>query len=145
MITRDALYDFIDTLIDNAGEGTPLENAVIFPNIRGSVDDADKVVRVECFNGNHAMTDEDRRKELRVQFTIQCWVKPTGDDLTDIDTAVDLSFEMSRTIFRAIASDTSLNNKVCDCYADEFETGEANLGATRRGVTFLDGTINEAS
>jgi hypothetical protein len=126
MITRDALYEFVGTLIENAAVDTPLYEAEIFRNLRTSVDEAVKVIRVECFTGQHALTDEERRKELVVRFTVQCWVLPTDDTQEAIDTACDESFEMSRTIFVAIA-------------------GEANLGSVRRGVTYLDGIINNAS
>jgi hypothetical protein len=145
MITRNALYSFIETLIENAADDTPLKDAESFRNLRESVDEATKIVRVEVFTGEHAMTDEDHRKELGVMFTVQCWVTPEDQEQTSIDSAVDDSFDMSRAIFEAIAGDTSLGNKVCDCYGSTFETGEANLGTLRRGVTYLDGTINRVS
>lgn len=145
MITRNALYSFVETLIENAADGTPLKDALSFRNLRSSVDEAVKVVRVECFDGQHVMTVEDCRKEANVKFTVQCWVLPEteGDEQAAIDTAVDDSFDMSRTIFEEMAADTSLGGLVCDSYADEFETGEANLGTVNRGVTYLDGTINQ--
>jgi len=147
MISRNALYDFIEDLIDNAAVDSPLDGAQVFRNLKTSIDEAIKVVRVECFDGQHVMTTEDMRKELVVRFTVQCWVIPdlsSGDQL-GIDTAVDDSFDMSRVIFEAIAGETSLGGAVCDAYADEFETGEASLGTMMRGVTFLDGIINNAS
>ena len=147
MITRNALYDFIENLIRDADAGTALDEAFTFRNLRTSVDDARKLIRVECFDGQHAMTAESCRKELGVSFTIQCWVLPDEElpEQIAIDEAIDLSFDMSRQIFEGIASDTSLNGAVCDSYANEFETGESNLGTTRRGVTYLDGIINQAS
>jgi hypothetical protein len=145
MITRDALYTFVETLVASAANGTPLKDAVSFRNLRTSVNEAKKVVRVECIDGTFCFSEEDVRKELRVRFTIQCWVTPDGKDQTDIDAAVDLSFEMARTIFDAMAGNADLGGKVCDAYGDQFETGEANLGTVRRGVTYLDGMINRAS
>lgn len=146
MITRDALYVFIENLIATAASGSPLDGAEVFRNLRTSVDEAIKVVRVECFVGEHCMTTETKRKELHVKFTVQCWVLPDDDTQAAIDTATDDSFEMSRTIFEAIAGDgTGFGGLVCDAYADEFETGEGNLGTVRRGVTYLDGLINAAS
>jgi hypothetical protein len=139
MITRNALYSFVESLIDAAANGEPLFEASSFRNIRTFVDEAEKVVRVECFDGQFCMSEEDVRKELGVRFTVQCWVLPEDDEQTSIDTAVDLSFEMARTIF------ADLNGQVCDAYGDQFETGEANLGRQRRGVTYLDGIINRAS
>lgn len=145
MITRNALYTFIESLIASAGVGTPLEGATSFRNVHGSVNAATKVVRVECITGQHCMTTEDRTKELNVQATIQTFCLPATDEEADLDTAIDTSFEMSRTIFRAIADNPQLNNLVCDSYFDDFETGYANLSATRYGVTWLDGLINQAS
>ena len=149
MISRNALYSFVESLIENAGIDEPLRDAVTFRNLRTSVDEAEKVIRIECFTGQHCMTTEDVRKELKVQFTIQCWVTPDNNRYSDEqianDAAVDLSFDMSRVIFEAIAANTSLGGLVCDAECDEFESGEANLGATQRGVTFLDGVINQAS
>jgi hypothetical protein len=145
MITRNALYSFVESLIDAAANGEPLFEASSFRNIRTFVDEAEKVVRVECFDGQFCMSEEDVRKELGVRFTVQCWVLPEDDEQTSIDTAVDLSFEMARTIFEGIAGNADLNGQVCDAYGDQFETGEANLGRQRRGVTYLDGIINRAS
>jgi hypothetical protein len=153
MITRDALYDFIETLVDNADPSSALFDAASFRNLRGSVDTKEdgtpvkKVVRVEVFVGQHCMTTEDKKKELNVEATIQCWVTPEseGDELANLDQACDDSFDMSRELFEAMAANTNLNGLVCDSYFDEFETGTANLGSFNRGVTYLDGTINQAS
>jgi len=149
MISRNALYEAIETLIEDAADDTPLKDALSFRNLRSSVDEADKVVRVEVFTGRHAMTDEDHRKELGVKFTVQCWVTPADDTQEAVDTAVDTSFDMSRVIFEALEG-TSLGGNVCDCSfptddGDNFETGEANLGTIRRGVTYLDGVINRVN
>jgi hypothetical protein len=144
MISRNALYSFIETIVGAALDGSPLHGAESFRNLRSPVDETTKVIRVECFVGQHVMTTETVRKEANVRFTVQCWVTPESGEQTDIDAAVDESFDMSRILFEAIASDTSLSGGVCDAYCDEFETGEANLGTIRRGVTFLDGLINRA-
>lgn len=146
MITRNALYSFVESLVEAATDHDhPLYEAVTFRNLRSSVDETDKVIRVECFDGAFCFSEEEKRKELGVRFTVQCWVLPGGEDQVDIDTAVDLSFEMARAVFEGIAGNADLNGAVCDAYADEFETGEANLGRQRRGVTYLDGMINQAS
>jgi hypothetical protein len=147
VITREALYDFIQTVIDASDVSDALNGAEVFRNLRTSVDEAEKVVRVEVLAGQHCMSEEDVRKEIGVQATIQSWVKPdldAGDEQQAIDDATDLSFEMSREIFRAIAGDPGLDGRVCDSSFEEFETGEANLGG-RRGVTYLDGIINVES
>lgn len=145
MITRDALYDFTEALITGSGPTDPLYAAESFRNIRSSVDEADKVVRIECFAGNFRPTSEEKQKEANVSFTAQFWVKPESDEQADMDTATDLSVEMARQFFDAMAANTNLSGLVCDSWADEFETGEANLGSIRRGVTYLDGLINHAS
>lgn len=147
MISRDALYDFVEDLIDNAEVDSPLDGAQVFRNLRTSIDEAVKVVRVECFLGDHCMTTEETRKELAVEFTIQCWVIPDLSDgeLAGMDAAVDDSFDMSRVIFEAMATDTSLGGRVCDSYSSKYESGEASMGTLSRGVTFLDGVINQAS
>lgn len=145
MISRNALYEFIEGLIEAAAVGDALYEAVIYRNIRNSVDQNRKVVRIEVLTGEHCMTSEDMRKELGVEATIQCWVLPEGTGLTDLDAAADASFDMSREIFEAIAGNTSLGGRVCDCDFREFETGHANLATAKRGVTYLDGVINHAS
>ncbi len=144
MITRDALYEFIEDLIDAAGAGTALENAVSARNLRTSTD-TEKIIRVECFAGFHVMTATDKEKEKNVRTTIQSIVTPATVEQEDLDDAVDLSFDMGREIFEAIANDPSLGNLVCDSYFDEFETGPLNIGATVKGATYLDGLINQAS
>ena len=145
MITRDALYTKIESLIEDAVIGDALFDAVSYRNLRGDINTATRIVRIECIIGKMCMTTETKRQELNVESTIQCWVMPSGTEESDLDTAMDASFEMAREIFEGIASDTALGGAVCDAYFDEFETGYANLGAARRGVTYLDGTINQAS
>lgn len=149
MISRDALYAFIESLIDDAEDGDALFEAQPFRNLRTSIDEAQKVIRVECFDGMHDVSPREKETEKNVRATVQCWVKPdidgaNGDEELAVDTAADLSFDMSKEIFNAIAQNPGLNGGVCDSSFQEFETGEANLGG-RRGVTFLDGVINQAS
>lgn len=145
MITRDALYDFTESLITGSDPEDPLYGAESFRNLRGSVDDAQKVVRIDVLEGEMCLTAEPIREELNVRFTAQFWVTPEGDELTDLDDATDESFDMARQFFRAMATDPGLSGGVCDSDASVFETGDANLGTIKRGVTYLDGTINQAS
>lgn len=145
MITRDALYAVIEDEIANSLPADALYQAISYRNLRGPVDAATKVVRVECSTGQHCMTEEDKRKELNVQATIQTYCLPTTTDEADLDDAMDTSFDMSRQIFVRIATDPNLNGSVCDSYFDDFETGYANLVGTRFGCTWLDGLINQAS
>lgn len=145
MITRNALYAFTEALIDASDSSDPLFEAQSFRNLTSSVDEAAKVVRIECLDGQLTRTDETKREELNVRFTAQFWVTPDSDEQTDLDDATDVSFEMAKQFFRAMADDPGLSNAVCDSYADIFETGFGNLGSARRGVTYLDGLINQAS
>lgn len=145
MITRDALYSFTENLISGSTGTEPLFDAVSFRNLRTSVDEANKVVRIDVLDGQMCMTEETTREELNVRFTAQFWVVPAGDALADLDDATDESFAMARQFYRAMAANTSLSGLVCDSYADVFETGQANLGSVVRGVTYLDGLINQAS
>jgi hypothetical protein len=144
MISRDALYDFIEATIAAADSGDALFEAVSFRNLRGQLGAA-KTVRVECIIGFHCRTEEAVRRELNVSATIQCWVLPATTSEIDMDTATDISFDMRKEIFDAIADDPSLSGGVCDSDFQAFETGYANLGSTRHGVTYLDGLINTAS
>lgn len=143
MIARDALYTFIESLITAAAPSSALFDAASFRNLRGAVDTAQKVVRVECLEGELVLTDEAARKEMNVRSTIQTYCLPTDLEETSLDDAADTSFEMAREIYEAVAGDPSLNAGVCDAQFREFETGHANLGATRYGVTWLDGIINK--
>ena len=145
MITRDALYSVIENLVATAGQSSALYEAESFRNLRTSVDEARKVVRVECLDGQFTLTTDPMRKELNVRATIQCWVLPDSSDLPDLDAATDESFEMAREIFEELASNPGLDGGVCDVSFEIFETSEASLGAILRGVTYLDGVINQAS
>lgn len=149
MIAKNALYSFVESLIDNSGPNTPLDGAVSFRNLRSSVDESTKIIRVECPAGQFVLTEQDSRKEANVLFTIQCWVTPDlnryNDDESAIDAATDDSFEMARTIFEQIATEANLNGTICDVYGDDWESGEGSMGGTRRGVTYFDGIINAAT
>jgi hypothetical protein len=117
----------------------------VFRSLRTSVDEARKVVRVECFTGE---LDVGEREENNVQSTIQCWVLPDfdsyGTEQEAIDAAADESFDMAKAIYTAIAPNMDLNGMVCTADFREFETGQAKLGSAQRGVTYLDGVINRA-
>jgi hypothetical protein len=145
MIARQALYDYIEALINASSATDALNNAVSFRRWTGSVDEAIKVVRVDVSVGNFTLTENDNEKERNVEFTVQCHVLPDSDSGADMEAASDESFAMARQIFTALASDsTGLGGFVCDCYSDEFEMGEINIGATRRACTYLDGMINKS-
>ncbi len=142
MIARNALYTFIEALIDGSELSDALSGAESFRNLRGDVNTAAKIVRVDVLDGVMAVTDEPIQQEQGVGFTIQFWCTPEGTELTDLDDAKDTSFDMARQFFDALHENQSLSGAVCLADADVFETGEANLGATLRGVTYLDGEVN---
>lgn len=144
MIARNSLYTFIEDLIDNAGTESALYEAMSFRNVRGSIDESTKVVRVECFTGEFVLSTEAKRSEAKVESSIQCYVTPSGLEETDLDAAIDLSFDMAKEIHDAIAGDPGLNGSLCDAQFRNFATGFGNLGATRRGVTEMEGLINQA-
>lgn len=146
MITRNALYSFIENLISQANAGDALYQAQSYRNLRTSIDEAVKVVRIECTTGQFIVGQEPKRSEANVRTTIQCWVIPDveGEANAMLDVATDDSFEMARKIFDSLASNTNLGAGVCDAYFDEFETGYGNMGTSRRGVTYLDGTVNQS-
>lgn len=148
MITRNALYDFTDALITNAPDGSALSGAYSFRNLKSSVDEFVKVVRIDCIEGQLCRTDEAKKEELNVRFTAQFWVTPepsNNDEEAALDDAIDLSFDMAKQFYNGMADDPGLGGLVCDSYADVFETGDAKLGSINRGVTYLDGLINQAS
>lgn len=145
MTPRTALYDFIEALVDSSTVTDALHGSASFRRWTGPVDEAKKVVRVDVGTGNFTLTTRDNEKERNVQFTVQCHVMPDDDTWQEMEAASDLSYAMARQIFDAIAGDnTGLGGFVCDCYGDEFEMGEINIGAARRPCTYLDGTINKA-
>lgn len=145
MITRNALYTFIESTIDAADVTSPLFGASSFRNLRGSVDAAAKVIRVEVFTGELTRADADRDTEKMIEAEIQCWVTPVSTTESDLDTATDESFDMAKTLHDAIADNPGLDGTVCDAQFRKFETGFANIGSTRMGVTYLDGLINQVS
>lgn len=144
MIARDALYTFIENLIDASTSDDALYEAISFRNHRSDVDAATKVVRVDVIDGLMVVTDESSRKEEGVKFTIQFWVTPDSgsDELAALDDAKDVSFDMARQFFDALHEDQSLGGTVCLADADFFETGVVNMAGSQRGVTYLDGEVN---
>lgn len=144
MISRDKIYDWLNDLIAAAAVDTPLADALLFPNLRTSVDEAQKVIRVDCWAGQFTLTDEESREERNVDFVIQCVVTPeTGgsDEVAQLDAAKDESFQMARTIFREMAP--SGIPGLCQVWADEWEQGDPSFGAAKRGATYLFGKVNQ--
>lgn len=145
MISQEALYDFVDALITNAPPNDPLYEAVSLRNLRGSVDVARKVVRVECSTGQFNVANEAFRTEVNVQGTIQCWVLPISTDEADIYAASIEAHTMTKHISGVIALFPDLDNTICFAEFRDWETGYASLGSSRRGVSYLDGIINPAN
>jgi hypothetical protein len=152
MISRNALYNFLESVIETATaaeDDSPLKGAVSFRSLRGSVDEAKKVVRVDCYSGRVAKTDETRCRETDVDFVIEFYVTPdeaTGElsALELQDAAVDLSFEMLYEAFDKLtdSAGVTLNGNVDHLNTGEFDTGTANLGTISRGASYLYGKIN---
>jgi len=150
MISLNALYAFIESLIAAADEETPLKDAVSFRNVRGPVDEAKKVVRCECWQGRRSKAGDDECKETEVKFIVEFYVLPEQpsadlDALARLDAARDESFEMMNVFFEALTdggAGATLNGAVEIAYGDEWENGEANLGTQRRGATYFYGQIN---
>lgn len=145
MISRDALYSFIESLITDAAPDTPLEDAESFRSLRGSVNEAVKVVRVDCFSGIFNV-GEAKLSERDVDFVIEFFVTPSeatedADALAQLDAAKDLSFEMARTVFNEMATKQGWAT-ICDAFGNEFDTATANLGGKERGATYFYGKVN---
>lgn len=145
MISQDALYTWLGTLIAAADVGTPLKDATLFNNIRSSVDAATKVIRVDCYSGRLTLTTETSREEQDVDFVIQCVVTPEAateslDEQQQIDIAKAAALEMVKVIFRAMAA-TGVPS-VCQAYGDEFDIGQPDFGSQKRGAAYFYGKIN---
>jgi hypothetical protein len=145
MISRNALYDFVEALIASAAVDSPLYDAESFRRLRTSVDQARKVVRVDCVVGEFTLANEPKDTEVNVEGTIQCWVMPTDTSETELDNATDASFDMAQAIYNAIAPNSTLNEAVCFIRFGQFETGNGSMGGSLRGVTYLDVMINPAN
>lgn len=146
MHSRDALYNWLQELIDNAADDTPLKDAVLFRNLRGSVDEAKKVIRVDCYGGEMAFTNFPSDEEFDVDFIIQFFVTPdtAGDNETEIgklDQAKDLSFQMMRTVFRSMKTEVNWSG-IKDADGSEWENTEESLGTVMRAVTYFFGKVN---
>jgi hypothetical protein len=143
MISRDAIYDWLQELVAASAVDAPLADAVLFPNLKGSIDETQKVIRVDCWAGEFTLTEEPEREERNVDFVIQCVVTPDegSDELVQLDAAKEMSFQMVRTIFREMAPSGLAG--VCQAYADEWEQGDPSFGASNRGATYLYGKVNQ--
>jgi hypothetical protein len=76
MISRDKIYDWLQELVAASAVDAPLADAVLFPNLKGSIDETQKVIRVDCWAGEFTLTEEPEREERNVDFVIQCVVTP---------------------------------------------------------------------
>ena len=149
MISRNALYTFLEAKIAAAAIDSPLKGAISFRSLRGQVNKAAKVIRVDCFSGRVAKTSDTQCREADVDFVIEFYVTPalkTADvsELEQQDAAIDLSFEMLYEAFDKLtdSAGTTLNGAVENLSTGEFDTGTANLGGVPRGASYLYGKIN---
>jgi hypothetical protein len=149
-VTQD-VYDFLNEQIDASLPGDALFEAVAARNARTSVEEAEKVVRIYGGTQRFGKTNEASLKDRHVEITLQFIVRPASDSLDDLDAAIDTSLEMARQFFEAATDDPTLGSRGCDAnfYDDDgknnVEFGEASIGSTLYGTTYLDGLINHAS
>src|SRR6185369_5703375 len=101
MITDDALYSVLNTAITAAAPATPLYQALLYANTRGTiaVDTVTKIVRIDIQSGIFEVANETKFQEKQVDTVIQCFAKLGGETLADIDAALDISSSMARAIF----------------------------------------------
>lgn len=147
MITRNALYSFIESVITESAEteDAPMKSAVSFRSLKGNVDEAAKVVRCDCFSGRFAKSADPRCEETDVDFIVEFFVTPADDSLTAMDAAKDLSFEMAKQFYNRLTdSDGQTLKNLVDRVTggDEFDTDIANLGGINRGATYIYGKLN---
>lgn len=150
MRASTALYQWL--LPQTKDEASPLFGASLFRSLRGSVDSARKVIRVDCYNGlfvrSSGVAPAPEEQERNVRFIIQCFVSPDAaspseSELLKLEEAKDEAFLMARTIFQNMADeDNWLQYGVCTVYGDEFENTEETLGTTLRAVTYFFGEVN---
>jgi hypothetical protein len=146
MISRNAIYDWLEAIIADDDAPECLADAVLYRSLKGPIDVATrKVIRVECYSGRWALTHESSREEQDVDFVIECIVSPLPSNADNpeevrIEEAKEKSFEMGREIFRLMAS--SGVPGVCSAYGDEWEIGEPSFGASNRGATYFYGKVN---
>lgn len=145
MISQDALYTWLGTLISTAGVGTPLKNATLFNSSRGSVDAATKVIRVDCFSGMLVLTTDTPCEEQDVQFVIECIITPDPEtEMLSADqqlaTAKSNALEMVKVIFRTMAA-TDIAG-LGRAFGNEFDVGQPSFGSQSRGAAYFYGKVN---
>ena len=143
-ISRNALYDFLEFVIGNAAEEDALFGTSSFRSLKGSVDEAVKVVRCDCFSGRFAKSGESHCEETDVDFVVEFYVTPNEETLEAQDAAKDLSLVMAKQFYDKLTDrdGVTLRGKVNIVNSDEFDTDMASLGAVLRGATYLYGKIN---
>lgn len=145
MTPKNALYQVIENAIKTVGNSSPLVGAVTLRSLKGSVDEASKVVRVQSLlSGQMSPVDEPQRQYNDADYIVQCFCKPDGDTLKEEDEALEKSLEMAYAIFRIINSNYSLDGAVCDA-AEElggFDCDYETLGGQRFASTYLYGKFN---
>lgn len=147
MRSKDALMSALTAAIAAAGVGTPLKNVYLFGSPRGSVEAAEKVIRIDITDGVLIRTDDETRKEQNIGFKIQHFVRPAeAGSLESEDEAADAAFDLLEAVFNYLHSNPTLSGEITDIDIPEdeanFEKGMANLGGTRYGAANLYGIIN---
>lgn len=145
MISRNALYSFLESVITDAPDDSALKDAASFRSLRGSVDESTKVVRCDCFSGRFAKSPDPQCEEIDVDFVVEFYKTPEdAESLSSQDAAKDLSFEMAKQFYNALTTreGATLGGQVDITEGEEFDTDMASLGGVLRGTTYLYGTIN---
>lgn len=140
MITKDALDNFISSTV--ATSSGALQNAVVSSNFNGDVSQENKFIRTLIGAGEFSLSSDTKNEEQNVKAAIHFFVKPEQDTVQSLDNAIDLSFEMAKELYKAMAVNDHLNGGICRSNFREFLVDEADFLATTYGATFLFGEMN---
>jgi hypothetical protein len=137
------LTDWTDALVTNADTDTALRNAVLWGRLNVSVEEAEKVIRIQAFSLQYLDTMEEKEAERDVEFEIQFLVKPVDNSLYEFQIARNLSYEMYKQWITAINADSDLGGTVCNIsHDDKAYIDVANLEAVDYGATYAYGRVN---
>ncbi len=140
MYSEAALYEFAEEAISDSGSSDALYDAQSYQSLKGNVEGYEKIIRLECYQGEYYPNANEKEEEFEIKFTVEFLVLPEDDELQSLINAKDLSFEMYKQFVRAMGGD--LGGRVCSYTRDGFDIGETNLAGNRYAATYLYGVIN---
>lgn len=140
-LSIDAFYTFLESLIQEVGSDSPLSGAQSFRSLRASVDEAERIIRVDYFSGKFVPANEAAESEREVKLVVECFVTPKDDSEMELQRAKIESTRMAKAIFMAYATQIGWTN-ACDVQGDEFDADVASFGTVLRGATYLYPTVN---